>query len=93
MLTLCVEKPLMNKVTIKIQCFGIARDICGEEWIELPYEEGLRVDTLQTQLRDRYPALGELRHFFIARNQTYALAEELVLATDELVILPPVSGG
>ncbi len=83
----------MNQVSIKIQCFGIARDICGGEWIELPYEEGLRVEALQVQLRARYPALGELRHFFIARNQAYALAEELILATDELVILPPVSGG
>ncbi|MEL6142538.1 MAG: MoaD/ThiS family protein [Bacteroidota bacterium] len=80
-------------MTVQIQCFGIARDICGGDFIDATLEDGSRVMDLQNYLRETYPELAELRHFFIARNQVYATLEELILADDELVIIPPVSGG
>ena len=80
-------------MTVQIQCFGIARDICGGDCIEAVLKDGSRVGDLQNYLREKFPDLAELRHFFIARNQVYAQPEELILANDELVIIPPVSGG
>lgn len=78
---------------IEIQCFGIARDICGADRIRLPLQEGQQVGQLHRLLQEKYPALAELRHFFIARNQQYAEDSEPIMPGDELVIIPPVSGG
>jgi len=80
-------------VQLTIQCFGIARDICGGDVIETTLPEGSTVAALQAELRRRFPELAELRHFFIARNQAYAKADEAILPEDELVIIPPVAGG
>jgi len=82
-----------QSMVVQIQCFGIARDICGGDFIDAVLEDGSSVLDLQHMLREKFPALAELRHFFIARNQVYAQADELIQANDELVIIPPVSGG
>lgn len=92
----------MNMI-LRIQCFGIASEICARDFvkteqgngdfIEAQLPEGSKVGELQNWLREKYPALNELRHFFIARNQRQAAAEEVIEAGDELVIIPPVAGG
>ncbi|PHI19298.1 molybdopterin synthase sulfur carrier subunit [Lewinellaceae bacterium SD302] len=87
---------------IRIQCFGIASDICAKDAlpggvggtnIEAVLDEGTTINGLRDELLGRYPALGELRHFFIARNQRQAALDEVIEADDELVIIPPVAGG
>ncbi len=78
---------------LKIQCFGVACEICGGDFIDISLATGSNVGDLKTVLTTQYPALGELRHFFIARNQAYAKADEAISIDDELVIIPPVSGG
>lgn len=88
-------------MTVIIQCFGITSEICAQDAIEgLPgtsveamLEAGTTIGELTQWLRNKYPALNELRHFFIARNQRQAKDDEVILATDELVIIPPVAGG
>lgn len=83
----------MATLKYTLQCFGVSREICGGDTVELQLEEGVTVRQLHEQLRTTYPALGELRHFFIARNQEYAQDDDRLEPTDELVIIPPVSGG
>ncbi|WP_420460129.1 MoaD/ThiS family protein [Neolewinella sp.] len=78
---------------MKIACFGIAREIAGGPSLDLPDVEGLTVADLKRRLVVEHPALGELVSFAVARNEVYALDEEVLEAGDELVIIPPVSGG
>ena len=78
---------------MKIACFGVARDIAGGPSLDLPGVEGLTVADLKRRLVMEHPALGELVSFAVARNEVYALDDEVVRAGDELVIIPPVSGG
>lgn len=82
-----------NPITYQVQCFGIAREICGSDFIEAILPAQSKVSDLQALLKENYPKLQELRHFFIARNQAYATPDELLKTGDELVIIPPVSGG
>lgn len=84
-----------------IQCFGIASEICAKDAlggyevtsVEASIKQGSSIADLDAWLREKYPELNELRHFFIARNQRQAAPEEIIEAGDELVIIPPVAGG
>lgn len=78
---------------LKILAFGIAKDIIGGSSIQLPVEEGLTVASLKKELQKKYPAFEELNSVAIAINNEYAEEEDLITINDEVVIIPPVSGG
>lgn len=78
------------KFTIK--SYGIAKDILGERNVVIETSAGT-VGELRSWLTTRYPSLTELRSLFIAVNQDYAADEVALKETDEIVLIPPVSGG
>jgi molybdopterin converting factor subunit 1 len=78
---------------MNILCFGIARDITGGPSLQLDGLAGSTVAELRERLIAHYPAFGELSSFAIARNEQYATEEEVITEGDEVVIIPPVSGG
>jgi molybdopterin converting factor subunit 1 len=78
---------------MKILCFGIAREIAGGPDLQLDAVAGSTVAELRERLIDSYPAFGELSSFAIARNECYATDEAIIGEGDEVVIIPPVSGG
>jgi molybdopterin synthase sulfur carrier subunit len=80
-------------MTINILAFGIARDILGasETTMELP--DGITVDDLRKKLYSDYPELSRLASLAIARNNEYAEGPEEITERDEVVLIPPVSGG
>ena len=80
----------MNTYTIRT--FAAARELVGDR-IELTLEKNSTVGMLKSRLLDVYPTLRELKEFAVARNEEYALDADPVRPGDELVIIPPVSGG
>jgi molybdopterin synthase sulfur carrier subunit len=80
----------MNKYRIK--AFGITKDLLGgrEATIEI---NGQTVADLRAALNERYPQLLGLRSLFIAVNNDYADENILLNASDEIALIPPVSGG
>lgn len=78
---------------LTLQAFGIARDICGGSSVELETPDQITVAQLQALLNARYPRLGQLASFLLAVNEEYAQPDQLLSPTDEIVIIPPVSGG
>ena len=80
----------MNKYRIK--AFGITKDLLGgrETFIEIT---GHTVADLRAALNERYPQLLGLRSLFIAVNNDYADENILLNPTDEIALIPPVSGG
>lgn len=78
------------KFTIK--SYGIAKDILGERNVVIETSAGT-VGELRSWLTTRYPSLTELRSLFIAVNQNYAADETALKESDEIVLIPPVSGG
>lgn len=78
---------------MNILCFGIARDIVQGNSLEINEDTPATVSDLRAWLRMNYPAFQELKHFMVAVNQEYAADDMPLHAKDEIVIIPPVSGG
>ncbi|MEL7118428.1 MAG: MoaD/ThiS family protein [Bacteroidota bacterium] len=79
---------------VNLLAFGIAKDIIGGEKIKLYIkDENPSVLTLKKTLVEKYPAFEALASFAIAVNENYATDELSIAPSDEIVIIPPVSGG
>ena len=76
--------------------FGVTRDIVGSGSLEIPDSESHQLHTvkdLKEHLKNGYPQLQELTSLAIAVNQTYARDGDPIQQTDEIALIPPVSGG
>jgi len=78
---------------IKLLAFGISRDILGGAEKEFEWEGEQTVLGLKKALMDAYPDFLDLASLRIAVNEAYATDEQTIQATDEIVLIPPVSGG
>ncbi|GMK41704.1 hypothetical protein PCCS19_47610 [Paenibacillus sp. CCS19] len=78
-----------------IRLFAGLNERLGASSIELSVPHPtLSVIELKALLSEQYPAHQHLIHLcFVACNQTYATDEASVSHSDELALLPPVSGG
>jgi molybdopterin synthase sulfur carrier subunit len=77
---------------LKIKAFGVTKDYLGgkEAVVEI---KGRTVGDLRTELNERYPQLLGLRSLYIAVNRDYADENKVLEITDEIALIPPVSGG
>jgi len=80
-------------MTIRLLAFGIARDIVGGAETEITLPDNATIEMLRAQLYSAYPELTKLRSLAIARNNEYANDDEVITMQDEVVLIPPVSGG
>ena len=80
----------MGKFVIK--AFGVTKDIVGarEAVVQI---DGHTVGSLRNALKNRFPPLMEIRSLMIAVNNTYAADEQSIGESDEIALIPPVSGG
>jgi len=78
---------------MKILTFGIAKDIVGGSEMNLPYVEGMTVLSLKKSVLSAYPQFGKLNSLAIAVNNEYADDDLKITPQDEVVLIPPVSGG
>ena len=78
---------------MKILAFGIAREIMGGSSIEMDIAENATVTDLKQLLTTQYPRLNRLNSFLIAVNMEYAQPHQILKSTDEIALIPPVSGG
>lgn len=76
----------------RVKAFGVAKEILGgkETIIEM---DGQTVASLRQDLMSKYPELAGLRSLLIAVNNVYANELQSLSETDEIAIIPPVSGG
>lgn len=76
---------------LRVYSYGIVRDIAGKSFdMEVP---GKTVAALRKALIDTYPALANLPSLLVAVNQNYASDDQPIGPDDEVVLIPPVSGG
>ena len=73
--------------------FGIAKDIIGGNTIEIELPATTSVAELKAILFDRYPEFKKLRSLAIAVNSEYARDDQQLQLRDDVVLIPPVSGG
>jgi molybdopterin converting factor subunit 1 len=77
---------------VSVKTFGISRDILGSRTVEVEFEKD-RVGDLRTHLLQQYPQLAGLKSILIAVNEKYAEDDQKLNASDEIALIPPVSGG
>ncbi len=78
---------------LKILCFGITKDIVGSFEYHLEIEDLATVATIKHQLGVLFPAFSNLKSLRMAVNSEYASDELILKENDEIVLIPPVSGG
>lgn len=78
---------------LKILAFGITKDIFGASEKELEVQDDLNIRQLKERLEEDFPSLIKLKSYFIAVNEEYAEDDQIIVNTDEIAIIPPVSGG
>jgi molybdopterin synthase sulfur carrier subunit len=78
---------------VRIDLFGITREIVGESHIRFALSPPATVHTLLDQLKARYPRLQGLSSLAVAVNSEYAEPQWVLGENDEIALIPPVSGG
>lgn len=80
-------------MTLRVLLFAAARDRAGDDALTVVLSAGARVAELRCELIRLCPALIELLpRCAVACNADFVGDTHLLAATDEVAILPPVSG-
>ena len=77
---------------VKITAFGIAKDIVGGKRIELETSEN-QLSEVREALTNTYPDFEKLKSLKFAVNTEYVADDYELKENDEVVLIPPVSGG
>jgi molybdopterin converting factor subunit 1 len=81
-------------MTVSVMLFAAARELAGAESFAVELTAGATVGDLRAELARRVPALaGLLAKSALAVNHDFAEDDRVLLPTDEVAIIPPVSGG
>jgi len=79
---------------MKVLLFARARDLAGEDAIEIDLPAGATVAELRRALAIRYPKLaGLIERSAFAVDAEFAQEKTPIPATAVIALLPPVSGG
>lgn len=78
---------------IDILAFGIAKDIIQSRNLQLELPDGVTVGELKQNLTSQFPDFHKLRTLAVAVNTEYRNDDFSLSENDEVVIIPPVSGG
>jgi molybdopterin synthase sulfur carrier subunit len=79
---------------LRIIAFGIARDIFGNSSIEIEWSFNQpTVRDIKKWLIEQYPDFAQLASFSVAVNAQYVEDGAAINESDEIAIIPPVSGG
>ncbi len=79
---------------VRVRLFASLREAAGTELVELDLAAGSTAEDAWRRLVEAHPALaGRRRSLAVAVNRRYARFEESLAENDEVVFVPPVSGG
>ena len=77
---------------VKITAFGIAKDIVGGKHLELEVN-GEELSMVRKELIRQFPDFEKLASLKFAVNTNYVDDSYQLKENDEVVLIPPVSGG
>jgi len=79
---------------VRVRLFASLREAAGTELVELDLPAGATAEEAWRRLAEAHPSLaGRRRSLAVAVNRRYARFDEPLSEADEVVFLPPVSGG
>ena len=78
----------------QVRLFALYRELAGANTVEVCLPQGGTVADLLKCLGQQIPRLGfDYRSTLVAVNAEYALLEQRIQEGDDIVLIPPVSGG
>lgn len=80
-------------MNIEVIAFGIAKDILKAKSVRLEMDPGAKVDAVKKRLMADYPGFQSLASLQLAVNAEYVNDDYVLNENDEVVLIPPVSGG
>lgn len=80
-------------MNIEIVAFGIAKDILKNKSVQIEVGSGTTVEVVRRKLVNEYPAFESLASLQLAVNAEYVNDDYILNENDEVVLIPPVSGG
>ncbi|MCU0392109.1 MAG: molybdopterin converting factor subunit 1 [Thermoflexibacter sp.] len=78
---------------VSLMLFGITKEIVGNSELKIDLEGNANVAQLLDKLYVDYPKLKSLKSLLVAVNSEYAEKEHILADSDEIALIPPVSGG
>jgi molybdopterin converting factor small subunit len=72
---------------IKVRLFANLRELVGESEITITVPGGVTVSYLNNEILNKYPQLKSFSNKFVTTDDT------VITSSDEIALLPPVSGG
>lgn len=78
---------------VSVLFFGITKELIGKRQITMDLPDIITVAEFKRILQEKYPELTDLSSLAIAINSSYAFERDLINASDEIALIPPVSGG
>ena len=80
-------------MTVRLLAFGIAKDILKTRSMAFELQRGNSVADLKTALIAEYADFKQLAKLSFAVNENYVHNDYVLQEGDEVVLIPPVSGG
>ena len=78
---------------IRLRAFGIAKDILKSGAVELDEDEIRTTGDVKSYLSKAYPEFDDLLTFSLAVRDEYQEDDYVLADNDEVIVIPPVSGG
>ena len=79
---------------IKVRLFAVLREEVGEREITITVPSGVTVSYLNNEILKKYPQLKSFSNKFVtAVNCRVTTGDTIITSSDEIALLPPVSGG
>ena len=79
---------------IKVRLFANLRELVGEREITLTLPGGVTVGYLNNEILKKYPQLKSFSNKFVTSvNCKVTTGDSIISSSDEIALLPPVSGG
>lgn len=83
----------VDTFTVRIMAFGITKEIIGGPCINLELAENSTALEVRNLVEEKFPRLKQLASLRIAVNSELTEEDQVIQPSDELALLPPVSGG
>jgi molybdopterin converting factor small subunit len=79
---------------IDLRLYASVKDLLGKDRIDLDWIDNMTAGDVRKKLSESFPILSVVNtQFTISVNRRVVGDRELIQKTDELAILPPISGG
>jgi molybdopterin converting factor subunit 1 len=79
---------------IKVRLFANLRELVGQREITITVPGGVTVSYLNNQILKKYPQLKSFSNKFVTSvNCKVTTGDTVITSSDEIALLPPVSGG